>query len=76
MYNIYYLLRRPGAESHVVDALVHFMALYYSPDELVHIGVGMAEGLDRDDPRHLDIQSTAFLQLLALPELGDLLVNL
>ena len=76
MYNIYYLLRRPSAESHVVDALVHFMALYYSPDELVQIGVGMAEGLDRDDPRHLDIQSTAFRQLLALPELGDLLVNL
>ena len=75
MYNIYYLLRRPGAESHVVDALVRFMALYYSPDELVHIGIGMAEGLDRDDPRQLDIQSTAFRHLLALPELGDLLVD-
>ena len=75
MYNIYYLLRRPGAESHVVDALVRFMALYYSPDELVRIGIGMAEGLDRDDPRQLDIQSTAFLHLLALPELGDLLVD-
>ena len=75
MYNIYYLLRRPGAESHVVDALVRFMALYYSPDELVHIGIGMAEGLDRDDPRQLDIQSTAFLHLAALPELGDLLVD-
>ena len=75
MYNIYYLLRRPGAESHVVDALVRFMALYYSPDELVHIGIGMAEGLDRDDPRQMDIQSTAFLHLLALPELADLLVD-
>ena len=75
MYNIYYLLRRPGAESHVVDALVRFMTLYYSPDELVHIGIGMAEGLDRDDPRQMDIQSTAFLHLLALPELGDLLVD-
>ncbi len=75
MYNIYYLLRRPGAESHVVDALVRFMALYYSPDELVHIGIGMAEGLERDDPRQMDIQSTAFLHLLALPELGDLLVD-
>ena len=75
MYNIYYLLRRPGAESHVVDALVRFMAIYYSPDELVHIGIGMAEGLDRDDPRLLDIQSTVLLHLLALPELGDLLVD-
>ena len=76
MYNIYYLLRRPGAESHVVDALVRFMAIYYSPDELVHIGIGMAEGLDRDDPRLLVTQSAALRQLLALPELGDLLVNL
>ena len=75
MYNIYYLLRRPGAESHVVDALVRFMVLYYSPDELVHIGIGMAEGLGRDDPRLLDIQSTALRHLLALPELGDLLVD-
>ena len=75
MYNIYYLLRRPGAESHVVDALVRFMALYYSPDELVHIGIGMAEGLDRDDPRMLDIQSTALRHLLVLPELGELLVD-
>ena len=75
MYNIYYLLRRPGAESHVVDALVRFMALYYSPTELAHIGIGMAESLDRDDPRQLDIRSTAFLHLLALPELGDLLVD-
>lgn len=75
MYNIYYLLRRPGAESHVVDALVRFMALYYSPDELVHISIGMADGLDRDDPRLLDIQSTALRHLLALPELGDLLVD-
>ena len=76
MYNIYYLLRRPGAESHVVDALVRFMAIFYSPDELVQIGIGMAEALDRDDPRLLDIQTTAFRQLLALSELDDLLGNL
>ena len=75
MYNIYYLLRRPGAESHMVEALVRFMGSYYSPDELVHIGIGMAEGLDRDDPRLLDIQSTAFRHLLALPELDNLLVD-
>ena len=76
MYNIYYLLRRPGAESHVVDALVRFMAIYYSPDELVQIGIGMAEGIDQDAPRLLNIQATAFRELLALPELDDLLVTL
>ena len=36
----------------------------------------MAEGLDRDEPRLQEIQSTALRQLLALPELGGLLVNL
>ena len=76
MYNIYYLLRRPGAESHVVDALVHFMASYYTPDELVDIGIGMAEDLNEADPRLKDAQFTAFRQLIALPELGDLLVTL
>ena len=76
MYNIYYLLRRPGAESHVVEALVRFMGSYYSPDEIVHIGIGMAGGLDRDDPRLMEIQSTAFRHLLALPELDSLLVDL
>ena len=76
MYNIYYLLRRPGAESHIVDALVRFMGSYYSPDEIVHIGIGIAEGLDRDDPRLMAIQSKAFRHLLALPELDNLLVDL
>ena len=76
MYNIYYLLRRHGAESHMVDALVRFMGSYYSPDEMVHIGIGMAEGLDRDDPRLMEMQSTAFRHLLALPELDNLLVDL
>ena len=76
MYNIYYLLRRPGAESQMVEALVRFMASYYSPEEIVHIGIGIAEGLDRDDPRLLEIQSKAFRHLLALPELDNLLVDL
>ena len=76
MYNIYYLLRRPGAESHMVEALVHFMGSFYSPDEMVHFGIKMAEGLDRDNPRLTQIQSTAFRYLLALPELDNLLGDL
>lgn len=76
MYNIYYLLRRPGAESHMVDALVRFMGSYYSPDEMISIGIRMAEGLDRDDPRLMHIQSKAFRHLLALPELDNLLIDL
>ena len=76
MYNIYYLLRRPGAESHMVETLVRFMGSYYSPDEMVHIGIGLAEDLARDDPRLMEIQSTAFRHLLALPELDNLIVDL
>ena len=76
MYNIYYMLRRPGADSQMVEALVRFMGSYYSPDEIVQIGIGMAEGLDRDDPRLMEIQSKAFQHLLALPELANLLVDL
>lgn len=76
MYNIYYLLRRPGAESHMVATLVRFMGSYYSPDEIVDIGIGMAEDLARDDPRLTELQSTAFRHLIALPELGRLVVDL
>ena len=39
MYNIYYLLRRRGAESHMVEALVSFMGSYYSRDKIVPISV-------------------------------------
>ena len=76
MYNIYYLLRRPGAESHMVKALVLFMGSYYSPDEIVDIGIGIAEELVRDDPRLTELQSKAFRHLIALPELGNLVVDL
>ena len=76
MYNIYYLLRRPGAESHMVETLVRFMGSYYSPDEIVDIGIGMAEDMARDDPRLMEIQSTAFRHLIALPELGNLVIDL
>ena len=76
MYNIYYLLRRPGAESQMVETLVRFMGSYYSPKEIVDIGVGMAEDLARDDQRLTELQSTAFRHLIALPDLGNLVVDL
>lgn len=37
MYNIYYLLRRGQGTNHVVEALIHFMTVYYSHPELVGI---------------------------------------
>ena len=41
LYNIYYLLRRRRRPDHLIEALIRFMASYYSPRELVDIGVRM-----------------------------------
>ena len=62
------VLNQPDEDLERFRACLPHIELYCSPDELVHIGIGMAEGLDRDDPRQLDIHSTAFRHLLALPE--------
>jgi tetratricopeptide (TPR) repeat protein len=43
MYNIYYLMRRRGATSERVKALVHFMVSFYGPGELVEVVKGIAE---------------------------------
>ena len=37
MYNVYYLLRRHGGTSKVVESLVQFMAAFYSRDDLQQI---------------------------------------
>ena len=72
LYNIYYLLRRRGGSDGLVEALIRFMASFYSPDELKEIGVGIArEALEfRTEMRTL--HRSAFTQLLELPALaGD-----
>ncbi len=43
MYNIYYLLRTSRGTDRVVEALVRFMASYYSPSELVGIRERISE---------------------------------
>ncbi|MYA16057.1 MAG: hypothetical protein F4Z28_04460, partial [Gammaproteobacteria bacterium] len=37
MYNIYYLLRRHQGGHHVVEALVRFMAAFYTPRRLLDL---------------------------------------
>lgn len=50
MYNIYYLLRKRGGSSEIVQALIRFMASYYSAPEPIaerhFIGSGDHEGVD------------------------------
>ena len=72
MYNIYYLLRRPSGERHIVEALIRFMASYYSPADLVHIGVGMVRDSDGADPWLREFQHAAFKILVDLPEVDTL----
>ena len=72
MYNIYYLLRRPSGESQVVEALIRFMASYYSPTDLVNIGVGMVRDSDGTDPWLRELQHAAFKILVDLPEVDTL----
>ena len=72
MYNIYYLLRRPSGERHIVEALIRFMASYYSPADLVNIGVGMVRDSDGADPWLRDLQHAAFKILVNLPEVDTL----
>jgi tetratricopeptide (TPR) repeat protein len=43
MYNIYYLMRRPGAPSMRVRALVKFMTHFYEPEDLVKTASRIAE---------------------------------
>ena len=72
MYNIYYLLRRPSGERHIVEALIRFMASYYSPADLVNIGVGMVRYSDGADPWLRELQHAAFKILVNLPEVDTL----
>ena len=69
LYNVYYLLRRRRRPDHLIEALIRFMASYYSPRELVDIGVRMAHEAEDLDPGMQSLHRSAFAQLVELPEL-------
>ena len=71
MFNIYYLLRRPGGEQKLVETLIKFMAIFYSPRELLNIGIQMARDWDVLDLRTRGLQRVAFKILIDMPEVVD-----
>ena len=69
LYNIYYLLRRNRGPDRLIEALIRFMASYYSPRELKDIGARMVREAEdmRGELRSLHLG--AFVRLIDLPEL-------
>lgn len=63
MYNIYYLLRASRGTDSVVEALVRFMASYYSPTELGGIRERIAEEATRADTRTREMIEAALTRL-------------
>ena len=69
LYNVYYLLRRHRRPSRLIEALILFMASYYSPRELVDIGVGIAHEAGSFDAERRALHRGAFARLIELPAL-------
>ena len=69
LYNVYYLLRRHSRPSRLIEALILFMASYYSPRELVDIGVGIAHEAGSFDAERRALHRGAFARLIELPAL-------
>ena len=71
LYNIYYLLRRNRRPDRLIEALIRFMASYYSPPELRDIGVGIAREAQEFEPEMQSLYETAFAQLLEQPAIAE-----
>ena len=63
MYNIYYLLRAGRGADSVVEALVRFMASYYSPTELGGIRERISEEVAKADPPTREMIEAALKRL-------------
>ena len=70
LYNIYYLLRRNRGSDRLIEALIRFMASYYSPDELKDIGTRMIREVGNLDPEMHSLYQVALARLMELPALA------
>ena len=71
LYNIYYLLRRSRGPDRLIEALIRFMASYYSPRELVDIGAGIAHEARELDTEMQALHRGALAHLIKLPALAE-----
>ncbi len=70
LYNIYYLLRRNRGPDRLIEALIRFMASYYSPPELKDIGVRIAQEAATQEAEIRSLHQAAFEKLVELPALA------
>ena len=70
LYNIYYLLRRGRGPDRLIEALIRFMASYYSPRELKEIGVLLVHEAQAFDTEMRSLHRSAFARLMELPALA------
>ena len=79
LYNIYYLLRSGRGPDRLLEALVRFMAGYYSPQELKDVGTRLVADISDADTELVPLYQGVLTKLLALAELGayrrELLAN-
>ena len=69
MYNIYYLLRKRGGPSEIVQALIRFMASYYTAPELIEMGTQIASEATTSGREHREFAIDAVPRLAeVLPE--------
>ena len=66
LYNIYYLLRRNRGPNRLIEALIQFMAAYYSPDELRDIGNRFAQEMQSSVPKMRSLHELAYVRLMEL----------
>ena len=71
LYNIYYLLRRNRGTNRLIDALIQFMAFFYSPDELRDIGMRMVGDVNNSAPEMRPLYELAYAKLMALPAFAE-----
>ena len=71
LYNIYYLLRRRRGPDRLVEALIHFMASYYSPPELKDISALMVHDTGGLGAEMQSLHRIALAGLMELPSLAE-----